>query len=62
MDLSLSEDQQLLKDSVSRFVEENYSIERLRALRDSEVALDMPRWRQLAIMFRWLSITPLGAG
>lgn len=35
MHISLSEEQQLLKDSVARFVEENYSVDRLRKLRDS---------------------------
>ena len=55
MDLSLSEDQQLLKDSVARFVAENYSIERRRALRDSGAALDGDRWRQLAEL-GWLSL------
>ena len=55
MDLSLSEDQQLLKDSVSRFVEGNYSIDRLRALRDSGVAVDSQRWQQLAEL-GWLAV------
>ena len=55
MDLSLNEDQQLLKDSVSRFVEENYSIERRRALRDSGEAVDSERWQQLAEL-GWLAL------
>ena len=55
MDLSLSEDQQLLKDSVARFVEGNYSIERLRALRDSGVSVDSRRWQELAEL-GWLAL------
>ena len=55
MDLSLNEDQQLLKDSVARFVEENYSIERRRALRDSGTGVDAERWQQLAEL-GWLSL------
>ena len=55
MRLSLSEEQQLLKDSVARFVEENYSIERLRSLRDKAQALDRERWRQLAEL-GWLAL------
>ncbi len=55
MHISLSEEQQLLKDSVARFVEENYSIERLRALRDSDQALDAQRWQQLAEL-GWLAL------
>jgi alkylation response protein AidB-like acyl-CoA dehydrogenase len=55
MDLSLSEDQQLLKDSVARFVEGNYSIERLRALRDGGMSVDSQRWQQLAEL-GWLAL------
>lgn len=55
MDLSLSEDQQLLKDSVARFIEENYSIERRRALRDSDAAFDEAHWQQLAEL-GWLAL------
>jgi alkylation response protein AidB-like acyl-CoA dehydrogenase len=55
MDLSLSEDQQLLKDSVARFIEENYSIERRRALRDSNAAFDEAHWLKLAEL-GWLAL------
>ena len=55
MHLSLNEDQQLLKDSVARFVEDNYSIERLRKLRDSGAAVDRERWQELAEL-GWLSL------
>lgn len=55
MHISLSEEQQLLKDGVARFVEENYSIERLRDLRDSGRPLDAGRWQQLAEL-GWLAL------
>lgn len=55
MHLSLNEEQQLLKDSVARFVEENYSIERLRRLRDSAENLDRERWQQFAEL-GWLAL------
>jgi alkylation response protein AidB-like acyl-CoA dehydrogenase len=55
MDLSLSEEQQLLKDSVSRFVQENYSVERRRALRDSDDGFDADNWRQFAEL-GWLAM------
>ncbi len=55
MHLSLSEEQQLLKDGVARFVEENYSIDRLRELRDTEQPLDRERWQQLAEL-GWLAL------
>lgn len=55
MHLSLSEEQQLLQDSARRFVQENYSIERLRALRDSGAAVDRERWQALAEL-GWLAL------
>jgi alkylation response protein AidB-like acyl-CoA dehydrogenase len=55
MDLSLSEEQQLLQDSVSRFVEKNYDIERLRQLRDGGESLDPQRWAQFAEL-GWLAL------
>ena len=55
MHLSLNEEQQLLQDSVSRYVEENYGIERLRRLRDGGEALDNERWQQFAEL-GWLAL------
>ncbi len=55
MHLSLNEEQQLLKDSVARFVDDNYSIERLRKLRDGEETLDHQRWQELAEL-GWLAL------
>jgi len=55
MDLSLSEEQQLLKDSVARFVQENCSVERRRALRDSEDGFDRQHWQQYAEL-GWLAL------
>jgi hypothetical protein len=55
MHLSLSEEQQLLKDSVARFVEDNYDTERLRRLRDSGELLDRERWKAFAEL-GWLAL------
>ncbi|MEP5765720.1 MAG: acyl-CoA dehydrogenase family protein [Halieaceae bacterium] len=55
MDLSLSEEQQMLKDSVARFVQDNYSVERRRALRDSEDGFDREFWQQFAEL-GWLAL------
>jgi alkylation response protein AidB-like acyl-CoA dehydrogenase len=55
MDLSLSEEQQLLKDSVARFVQDNYSVERRRALRDTELGFDAETWQQFAEL-GWLAL------
>jgi alkylation response protein AidB-like acyl-CoA dehydrogenase len=55
MDLSLSEEQQLLKDSVARYVQENCSVEKRRALRDTEDGFDREHWRQYAEL-GWLAL------
>ena len=55
MDLSLSEEQQLLKTSVSRFVQDKYSVGLKRQLRDSEVGYDGENWRQFAEL-GWLAL------
>jgi alkylation response protein AidB-like acyl-CoA dehydrogenase len=55
MHLSLSEEQQLLQDSAARFIQQNYSIERLRRLRDSGTPIDLERWQQLAEL-GWLAL------
>jgi hypothetical protein len=55
MDLSLTEEQRLLKDSVARFVRENCSVARRRALRDSEDGFDREHWRQFAEL-GWLAL------
>ena len=48
MDFNLTEEQQMLQDSVGRFVEQNYGIESLRQLRDGDDTLDRERWTQFA--------------
>ncbi len=48
MDLSLSDEQQLLKDSIAKLVQEQCSIEQRRALRDTPDAFDRNLWQQLA--------------
>ena len=55
MDLSLTEEQQLLKDSVARFVQDNYSVERRRQLRDTETGFDPANWAQFAEL-GWLAL------
>jgi alkylation response protein AidB-like acyl-CoA dehydrogenase len=55
MDLSLSDEQQLLKDSVSRFVLEKCSVERRRALRNSEDGFDRATWAEFAEL-GWLAL------
>jgi alkylation response protein AidB-like acyl-CoA dehydrogenase len=48
MDLSLSEEQQMLKDSVSRLVQAQCSVEQRRKLRDGEAGFDRALWAQFA--------------
>jgi alkylation response protein AidB-like acyl-CoA dehydrogenase len=55
MDLSLSDEQQLLKDSVGRFVLDNYSVERKRELRDTELGYAAENWQQFAEL-GWLAL------
>jgi alkylation response protein AidB-like acyl-CoA dehydrogenase len=55
MDLSLSEEQQLLKESAARFVQDKYSVELKRQLRDTELGFDPDNWRQFAEL-GWLAL------
>jgi len=55
MDLSLSEEQQLLKDSVARFVSDNYSVDKRRHLRDTDDGFDREFWQQYADL-GWLAL------
>ena len=55
MDLSLSDEQQLLKDSVARFAQENSSVERRRELREAGLGHDPEHWRQFAEL-GWLAL------
>jgi alkylation response protein AidB-like acyl-CoA dehydrogenase len=54
--LALDEEQNLLKDSVARFVRDNYSIERRRALRDAGEGYDAALWGQMAEL-GWLGLS-----
>jgi len=54
MDFSLSDEQQLLKDSVERFVRERYSFEQRRTLAESPLGFDEVNWRQMAEL-GWLA-------
>ena len=55
MDFSLSEEQQLLKDSVERFVREAYAFEIRRKLADGEPGYDEANWRRMAEL-GWLAV------
>jgi len=55
MDLSLSEEQHLLKHSVASFVRDNYSVELRRKLRATDAGFDLDTWRQFAEL-GWLSL------
>ncbi len=55
MDLSLSEEQQLLKNSAARFVQDNYSVELKRTLRDCEPGFSPEIWQQFAEL-GWLAL------
>ena len=55
MDFSLTEEQQLLKDSVDRFVRENYEFESRRKFADSNDGYGEGNWKQMAEL-GWLSV------
>jgi pimeloyl-CoA dehydrogenase small subunit len=48
MDFALSEEQQLLKDSVERFVREEYEFEKRRKLAKSEEGFSRAHWKRMA--------------
>jgi hypothetical protein len=48
MDLSLSDEQQMLKDTVARVAREHCSIEKRRTLRDGEDGIDRELWQQFS--------------
>ena len=48
MDFSLSEEQQLLKDSVDRFVREEYEFDKRRALIASDDGYSDDNWAKMA--------------
>ena len=55
MDFSLSQEQQLLQDSVSRFVADHCGVERHRQLSGSELGYEPAAWQQFADL-GWLAI------
>lgn len=55
MDFSLSEEQQLLKDSVDRFVRENYELEQRRKLVASDDGFSREHWKTMAEL-GWLGV------
>jgi len=56
MDFSLNEEQQLLKDSVDRFVRENYELSQRRELVDSKDGFSLDHWATMAEL-GWLGAT-----
>ncbi len=55
MDFSLTEEQQLLKDSVDRFVREHYEFETRRQLAGSSEGYSEDNWKQMAEL-GWLGV------
>jgi pimeloyl-CoA dehydrogenase small subunit len=55
MDFSLSEEQQLLKDSVDRFVREEYELNKRRKLAAGEDGFSRAHWRRMAEL-GWLGV------
>ena len=55
MDFSLSEEQQLLKDSVQRFVREEYELDTRRTLVASDIGYSEENWKKMAEL-GWLAI------
>lgn len=55
MDLSLSEDQKMIKETAASFVKKESPVERMRTLRDSELGFDMAVYRQMGEL-GWLGL------
>ncbi|MCB1745023.1 MAG: acyl-CoA dehydrogenase family protein [Gammaproteobacteria bacterium] len=55
MNFELTEEQQLLKDSVQRFLRENYAFDKRRALAASEDGYSQANWQQMAEL-GWLGV------
>ena len=55
MNFNFSEEQQMLKDSVARFVQDQYDFETRRKLANSEIGFSKENWQQFAEL-GWLSI------
>jgi hypothetical protein len=55
MNFNLSEEQQLLKDSVERFVADNYDLEKRKQLVDSDLGFSRANWKAMAEL-GWLGL------
>ncbi|HAL41107.1 MAG TPA: pimeloyl-CoA dehydrogenase small subunit, partial [Gammaproteobacteria bacterium] len=55
MNFDLSEEQQLLQDSVARFIEDNYALETRQHLVASDLGFSEPYWQTMADL-GWLGI------
>ena len=56
MDFSLSEEQQLLKDSVQRFIREGYALESRRKLVATDIGYSEKNWAKMAEL-GWLALS-----
>lgn len=55
MDLQLTEDQQMIKDTAASFVKKDSPVERMRKLRDTELGYDLAVYRQMGEL-GWLGL------
>ncbi|SVD12716.1 uncharacterized protein METZ01_LOCUS365570, partial [marine metagenome] len=55
VDFTFSDEQRLLKDSVSRFIAENYGLEARRKLVSSEDGFSLQNWKTYAEL-GWLAV------
>ena len=55
MNFDLSEEQQLIQDSVSRFINDNYSLEQREVLGKSKAGFSSEHWQQMAEL-GWLGL------
>jgi alkylation response protein AidB-like acyl-CoA dehydrogenase len=55
MDLMLTEEQQMLRDGLARFINESYDFEKRRALSQSELGFSAAHWKTFAEL-GWLGL------
>ncbi|PIE39544.1 MAG: pimeloyl-CoA dehydrogenase small subunit [Gammaproteobacteria bacterium] len=55
MNFDFSEEQTMLRDSIARFIQDNYNFEKRRAIADSELGFNRENWQTFADL-GWLSV------
>jgi alkylation response protein AidB-like acyl-CoA dehydrogenase len=55
VDFNLTEEQQMLRDSAKRFVQEHYRIEQRRAVSKTELGFSLEHWRSMSDL-GWLAL------